>query len=83
MKVLINKEKALEINIKVQEALPEAHTRYLLELYKRLGGKYLTLSSDAHTVDKYYEGFDKYLKLIKRSGFASLTYFIKRNKRTF
>lgn len=78
MKVLINKEKALEINIKVQEVLPETHTQYLLELYKRLGGKYLTLSSDAHTVDKYYEGFDKYLKLIKESGFDSLTCYVKR-----
>ena len=80
MKVVIEKEKALEINIKVQSILPIAHTTYILNLYKRLGGKYLTLSSDAHILANYRRDFDKYIELIKKCGFTHLTYFIKRNK---
>lgn len=80
MKVLIKNEKALEINIKVQDVLPVEHTKYILNLYKSLGGKYLTLSSDAHELDKFYLNFDKYILLIKEAGFDSLTYYINRKK---
>ena len=80
MKELIKKHKALEINTKVQESLPLEHTKYLLNLYFKLGGKYLTLSSDAHEANRYYSSFDIYLKLIKEVGFTHLTYFINRKK---
>ena len=81
MNVLIRNEKALEINIKVQSVLPLEHTKYILRLYKKLGGKYLTLSSDAHEIAFFRHDFDKYIKLIKESGFDSLTYFVKREKK--
>ena len=83
MKVLIKDEKALEINLKVQEVLPIKHTKYILNLYKSLGGKYLTLSSDAHELDKFRLHFDKYIKIIKDSGFDNLVYFVNRNKYLF
>ena len=70
--------KALEINLKVQKYLPVAHTRYILGLYMSLGGKYLTISSDAHQLKTYYENLDKYIKIIKEEGFNKLTYFVKR-----
>ncbi len=76
---LINKNKALEINTKVQEAInKDSHTKYLLNLYKSLGGRYLTLSSDAHSVKRYKSSFDKYTKMIKECGFDHLVYFVKR-----
>ena len=80
MEELIKKDKALEINTKVQELLPVEHTLYILNLYKKLGGKYLTLSSDAHEVDRYCSSFDKYIAIIKEVGFTHLTYFINREK---
>ena len=78
METLIKEDKALEINIKVQSVLPIEHTQYILRLYKKLGGKYLTLSTDAHDISKFYEGYDKYLKIIKDEGFTHLSYFINR-----
>lgn len=83
MKELIKKDKAFEINTKVQEVLPIEHTKYLLNLYKRVGGKNLTLSSDAHEVDRFCGSFDKYLSIIKDVGFDHLTYFINRKKYWF
>lgn len=80
MKEIIAKNKAFEINIKVEEVLPVEHTKYVLELYKKLGGKYLTLSSDAHKVENFREGFEKYINLIKSVGFDHLTYFVNREK---
>ena len=80
MKAVIKNNKALEINIKVQSCLPTEHTEYILKLYKELGGKCLTLSSDAHQLSDFRRDFDKYIDLIKKCGFTHLTYFIKRNK---
>jgi histidinol-phosphatase (PHP family) len=78
--IIINKGKVLEINTKVQMFLPIDHTRYLLRLYKNLGGKELTLSSDAHDKNRLCGDFDKYIKIIKEEGFTHLVRFIKRNK---
>lgn len=76
--LLIKKGKALEINTKVQESLPDSHIVSLLQLYKELGGKKLTLSSDAHKIDRYLSNFTKYKKIIKDAGFNYLCYYIKR-----
>lgn len=80
MNELIKKNKALEINIKVQEVLPMEHTKYLLNLYYKLGGQYLTISSDAHDISKFRSNFDKYIALAKSVGFKYLTYFVNREK---
>ncbi len=80
LETLIKKEKALEINVKVQKALPERHLYTLLDLYKSLGGTRLTLSTDAHTVSRYKEDFDKYIKIIKDCGFNYLCYYIKQKE---
>lgn len=80
MKELIKKDKVLEINTKVQEVLPIEHTLYILKLYKRLGGKYLTISSDAHEVERFCSSFDTYINLVKKVGFTHLTYFVNREK---
>ena len=81
---LINDEKALEINTKVQETIDdELHVKYLLLLYKKLGGYKVTLSSDAHSQDRYLSSFDKYIKLIKSCGFDELRYYIKRKEYIF
>lgn len=75
---LISLDKCLEINIKVVNSLPIKHLYDLLSLYKSLGGIKLTLSTDAHKIDRYHEYFDKYINIIKESGFNYLCYFINR-----
>ncbi|GEM_PF-1698247 len=83
MQALIERGRVLEVNAKVQSVLPEEHTRYFLRLYKSLGGTELTLSSDAHTIDKYRLGFDKYMQIIKQEGFDHLVYFVKKQPHRF
>ena len=79
--LVIEKDKTLEINTKVQEGINnDAHLRYLLQLYKSLGGKYLTISSDAHRINRYCSSFDKYIPIIKEEGFDYLCYFIGRKR---
>lgn len=83
MKEVIKHGKALELNLKVQEIVPMEHTIYILNLYKKLGGEYLTMSTDAHDISRFYKGFDKYLPIIKNAGFDYLLYFINREKHKF
>ena len=83
-KNLIKNNKAFEINTKVQEAInDDNHTVYLLKLYKSLGGEKLTLSSDAHSSERYRSSFDYYMKLIKECGFEYLVYFIKQTEHKY
>ena len=82
--LLIKKEKCLEINTKVQEAInDESHIKYLLNLYYSLGGRDLTLSSDAHVENRYLSSFDQYKEIIKECNFKYLCYFINRKKYKF
>lgn len=82
MKVIVQKHKAYEINTKVMEFIPHAdeHVRYVLRLYKSLGGTDLTLSSDAHEVKRLMSSFDHYKAIIKEEGFDKLCYFINKEK---
>lgn len=77
---IIKKGKALEINTKVQTYLPLEHTKELLKLYKKLGGTKITLSSDAHEVERYLDGFNYYKEIIKQCGFSYLCYYIKQKE---
>ena len=82
---IIEMDKAFEINTKVQEVIHDIdgddhHIKYLLSLYKELGGHKVTLSSDAHTVGKYRNLFSKYMELLKDFGFDELSFYIKRKE---
>lgn len=78
--IIIKDGKALEINSKVQNYLDDSHLPKLLDFYKSLGGTKLTISSDAHSVDRYLDGFDKLKKIIKDAGFSYLCYYINRKE---
>ena len=83
--LLIKMDKAFEVNTKVQEVISKIdgddhHIDYLLNLYKELGGKKITLSSDAHTKERYLGSFNKYKKIIYDHGFKKLSFFIKRKE---
>lgn len=91
-KLIIKNNKALEINSKVLSTINKIysknktnyqyddHLKYILNLYKECGGKKLTLSSDAHSVDRYRLDFDKHINVIKELGFTELSYYIKRKE---
>ena len=65
-KNLVKNNKALEINTKVQEVInDDNHVKYLLNLYKKMGGTKVTLSSDAHSAKRYKSSFDYYKNIIK------------------
>lgn len=83
MQEVIKHNKTLELNVKVQELISKEHTLYILNLYKKLGGKYLTLSSDAHEIKRFRQSFDYYMSLIKQCGFDSLCYFVDRKRKEF
>ena len=59
------------------------YLKYLLKLYKSLGGKRVTLSSDAHNVSRYLSKFAYYQKIIKECGFDYLVYYIKQQEYYF
>ncbi len=81
LKILIVDQKSLEVNTKLLETInDDSHMRYLLKLYKSLGGSRVTLSSDAHNKERYMSSFAKAKELIKECGFNSLVYYIKRKE---
>ena len=86
MKMLILKDKTLEINIKVQSVINDesfTHLKTLLRLYKSLGGKNISLSSDSHVIDTYMKDFSTYMKIIKECGFDYLCYYVNREKHLY
>lgn len=81
MMVIIKKDKALEVNIKVQTNLKtDEFLNYWLRLYHSLGGYKLTLSSDSHRTDFYLHNHLHFIKIIKEAGFNNLRYYIKRKE---
>lgn len=80
-KLLIEKQKALEINIKVQTTINSVeHIKYFLTLYKNLGGERLTISTDSHETKLYMNNYDKFASIVKECGFNELCYYVKRKE---
>ena len=76
---VIERGKALEINLKVQRGIDsKEHVDYILSLYRSLGGKYVTLSGDTHALSEYLKDVEKYAAIIKANGFDSLRFFDRR-----
>lgn len=82
-KIIIRNNKSLEINTKVQCILNDDHLCYILRLYKRLGGKNITLASDAHESENLCRDFDKYRKLLINEGFYFVQIYIDRKPYPF
>lgn len=77
---VIKRGKCIEINTsglrqKYKKSFPD---KELLELYKDLGGKYVTTGSDAHNTDDISKGFSYAGELTEHFDFK-LCYFEKRN----
>lgn len=77
--VIIKNNKAIEVNTsglhqKIGTTLPDKN---LIKLYKSLGGKYVTIGSDAHTINDIGKGINESLYMLKDIGFNNITYFEK------
>lgn len=77
---LVEKNIALEINTRgtydwQNRVGPED---WVLTRYRELGGKYLTIGSDAHTTAYVGAGFQEAIRALKRNGFDSYTIFRNR-----
>lgn len=74
---LISNEKALEINTsgfrqELGDSMPNAP---LLKRFKALGGKYVTVGSDAHCTSDLGKGIEKGLDILTECGFENYTIF--------
>jgi len=83
LKKVIRKEMALEINAKSFGYYQNANLyRYIIPLYKSLGGTFFTLGSDAHKADDYQALFPEMAGLLKEFDINFLVAFQK-NERFF
>ncbi len=75
---LARKEKALEINTAGGRKNPYiVPDEYILRRFRELGGRYITLGSDAHRAEGVGGSFDKGVALAKAAGFDRVVYFVK------
>ena len=77
---LVRREIALEINTRgtydwQHRVGPE---EWVLARYRDLGGRYVTIGSDAHTASRIGAGFEDAAALLRRTGFESFTVYRNR-----
>lgn len=80
LKTLIEKNLAMEVNSsglrqEIGKTLPDKN---LIMRYKELGGKYVTVGSDAHCTKDMASGIEQTYSILKECGFKYYTVFEKR-----
>lgn len=80
LKQVISAGKGIEINTSgyvynLGTPLPDID---IIKRYKKLGGKIITIGSDAHTVERVAEHFDWVIDALKQVGFTQVAYFKQR-----
>jgi len=81
---IIRRDIALEVNTARLYTPPGTYNfrmEEILRMYKRLGGKYVTLGSDAHQASAVVNGFREAMELLKRCGFDRYCYYENRERR--
>lgn len=79
LKALVERDKALEINTSglrtIGITMPDIN---IIKRFKELGGKYVTIGSDAHRVSDIGYGIEKGIEIAKTCGFDYFTVFENR-----
>lgn len=80
---IIRQKKAVEINTSglrqaVGRTMPDEN---ILIRYRQLGGKYVTVGSDAHSTDDIGAGIKEGIEKARKCGFGQITVFINREKK--
>lgn len=80
LRILIEKEKALEVNTApLSKGCKDLNPcRDILKRYRELGGEMITVGSDAHTPDRIALHFDQAEKTLKDCGFKYYVTFLDR-----
>lgn len=78
-KILIKNNKALEINVsglfkEMKTTLPD---KTLVKRFHDLGGKYVTIGTDAHSAEMVGKGIEDGIEVAKRAGFEFYTIYEK------
>ena len=78
-RIVIAKDKGIEINTSgLRQAYGDCFPNLeCLKLYRELGGKILTIGSDAHTNADLGKGIPRGLEIAREAGFTEITYFEK------
>lgn len=78
LKVIIRKDKALEINTSKLKSLGYTNPQLpVFERYWELGGRLITFGSDAHVPERLGEGFEEMAAVLKKIGFKEYAVFRK------
>ncbi|MBQ3054670.1 MAG: histidinol-phosphatase HisJ family protein [Oscillospiraceae bacterium] len=78
LSMLIERDIALEVNTAgLRKWLSALIEQWILERFRTLGGKYITIGSDAHVKEDIGAGFAEAAKLIRAAGFSEIVYFEK------
>ncbi|MDI6453630.1 histidinol-phosphatase HisJ family protein [Peloplasma aerotolerans] len=79
MKIIEN-HKGIELNTSgIRYGLGVTHPKFeVIKRFKELGGKYITLGSDAHYLKDFQNNFKLGLKLLKEAGFTYVTQYKNR-----
>ena len=83
LELVIKKDLALEINtsgfsVREGEKSILMPSEDILKMYFDLGGRKITLGSDAHVSERVANGFDEVAEILKTVGFKFYCYFEKR-----
>lgn len=78
LKIIAQREKAVEINTRrLENKIAALNMLDILKRFKELGGKYVTVGSDAHNIDSIGANFDIAIDLANRAD-LSVVYFKNR-----
>jgi len=80
LNAVIRREIALEINTSgigtpLNEAMPSER---IVSWYRKMGGRLITLGSDAHSAERIGNGFDTAREMLLRNGFTECVYYKER-----
>ena len=83
LKVIINKDKGIELNTSGMRKSSNTFfpKKEVLKRYKDLGGKIITIGSDAHFNEHYSAGIVDGINLLKSIGYDQISYFENRMKK--
>ncbi|MGM9538271.1 MAG: PHP domain-containing protein [Candidatus Onthomonas sp.] len=80
LRALIRRDKALEVNSSKSEILMPEYS-WLLERYRELGGRLVTVGSDAHRASDAARGLTQIYALLRSKGFTEVAFYQGRQPR--
>ncbi len=84
LRQIIEQNKCLEFNTRfLYRQNDGTYLQYIFELYFALGGRKISLGSDAHSALDFMGGFGKAIEMLKSIGFNYLTFFQERQEIKF